>query len=136
MTKTALLALAVFLALTFSCTPKEPSGNTPLTGVWELVSGQWTMNDSTYTLPGPGMELKSMKYYGKDHFFCIGMNAPGMDRYAFSGEYTVEGDQYTEKVSYSTGDNIGQEYPLSYQVSGDTLKIQGNWFHETWERVE
>ena len=52
------------------------------------------------------------------------MNAPGMDRYAFSGEYTVNGDKYTEKVSYSTGDNIGQEYPLSFQVTGTRLKYR------------
>jgi hypothetical protein len=131
-----LFALAVILASAFSCTPEKPFGTTPLTGVWELVSGQWSMGDSAFALPGPGVGLKSMKYYGKDHFFCIGMNAPGIDRYAFSGEYTVNGDKYTEKVSHSTGNNIGQEYPLSFQVSGDTLNIKGDWFHETWIRVE
>lgn len=136
MKKAVLPGLVVLLSLAFSCTPKESSDTTPLTGVWKLLAGQWTMNDSTFTSPGPGLEMNSMKYYGKDHYFCIGMNAPGIDKYAFAGEYTVNGDKYTEKVSYSTGNNIGEEYPLNFQVSGDTLKIQGDWFHETWIRVE
>ena len=131
-----LFLLAVIFALFISSTRDKPSNKTPLTGVWELVSGEWTMQDSTYVLPGPGMKMKSMKYYARDHFFCIGMNAPGIDRYAFSGTYKIDGESYTETVTYSTGGNIGEVYPLKFKVSGDTLKLKGDWFHETWKRVE
>jgi len=131
-----LFLLAICVASVLSCTSEKPSDTTPLTGVWELVSGEWKMQDTTFVLPGPGMELKSMKYYSRDHFFCIGMGAPNMGSYAFSGVYKIDGDKYTESVTYSSGNNVGDEYLLSFQVKGDELKIQGDWFHETWKRIE
>jgi hypothetical protein len=59
-----------------------------------------------------------------------------MGSYAFSGVYKIDGDKYTESVTYSSGNNVGDEYLLSFQVKGDELKIQGDWFHETWKRIE
>lgn len=135
MKKVNLILLATILAFVCSCRT-ETLPESPLTGVWELVSGEWEIQDSTFVLPGPGMKMKSMKFYSREHFFCIGTDAPGMEHYAFCGTYTIDGDRYTEKVTMSSGDNVGAEYPIKFEVSGDSLKLEGEWFRETWEKLE
>ncbi len=117
------------------CTEVETVAG-PLEGVWELVSAAWKMEDSTLIIPSPGINLKSMKYFSKEHFFVIGKDSPTAENYALAGTYSVEGQEYTEMIQFNSFGNPGDGLKIKFSVEGDLLTLKSDWFTETWKRIE
>ncbi len=136
--KKALICSFTFLLVLFlSCDSDKPAEtSSPLEGVWELVSGEWDTQDTTWVLPSPGLTMKSMKYYSKGHFFVIGKDAPGAESHALSGKYTTNGDEYTEIIEFSSMENVGENVVIKYRIEGDILSLESDWFNEKWKRIE
>ena len=128
----------VLLFLFISCNTKPPVEKVagPLEGVWELVSAEWKMQDSTIIIPSPEINLKSMKYYSKGHFFVIGKDSPGAENYALAGTYSVNGQEYTEIIQFNSFGNPGDSMKIKFSIEGDLLTIKSDWFTETWKRIE
>ena len=128
----------ILFFLFISCNTNPPVEDVagPLEGVWELVSGEWNMEDSTFIMPSPGISLKAMKYYSKGHFFVIGKEAPTVNNYAFAGTYSVDGKEYTEVIQFSYVGNTGSSVLIKYSVEDDLLTLKSDWYNETWKRIE
>ena len=126
------LASALFL---FACTAEvTKESSSPLEGVWQLVSAEWTMEDSTSVYPSGEMEGTSIKCYTARHFFVVGdITAP----YSISGTYAVEGESSTEIIGMNSfGMEIGTEVITSFEIQGDRLELSAEWFKEEWKRIE
>lgn len=137
--KKAINHFIIFLLFLFiSCNTNPPAEDlaSPLEGVWELVSGEWNMQDSTLIMPSPGISLKAMKYYSKGHFFVIGKDAPTAENYALAGTYSVDGKEYTEVIQFNSVGNIGSSVIIKYSIEDDLLTLKSDWSTETWKRIE
>lgn len=118
----------------FSCQASMNDENEPLEGVWELVSAEWQMGDSTSVFPGPDMTGKSIKGYTDGHFFVMGDMG---DVYALSGTYTISGDTCIEVIGMNTfGMDPGENVTIVFSTDGDNLNLKSDWFEETWKRIE
>lgn len=114
--------------------PAQPAGpDSPLEGVWELVSGEWEQDGATTVFPNPELDAKSVKCYTKGHFFVIGK---WEEVYALSGTYVVKEDVYTETIEISAFGNTGTPIDIKFKVEGDKLILEADWFHEVWKRIE
>ncbi len=137
MKKAIICSFTFLLVLFVSCDSDKPAETTsPLEGVWELVSGEWDMQDTTWVFPSPGNEMKSMKYYSKGYFFVIGKDALAAEFHALSGKYTINEDEYTEVIEFASMENIGGNIVIKYHIEGDILSLESDWFNEKWKRIE
>ena len=128
------VVLIVFICLQMvACTveTEETKEVSPLIGVWELVHGDWNLQDS---IDGSDITVKSMKFYSESHFYVIGK---GDEVYSLSGTYTYEGNECIEKIGLSTMDmSMNREVKISFSIEDDMLSLESDWFKEKWKRVE
>ena len=136
--KNLLIITGVLILVIGACKDCErvETDSSPLEGVWELVSAEWKMEDSTIIVPSPDINLQSMKYYSKEHFFVIGKDSPAAEHYALAGTYSVNGQEYTEKIKFNSFGNPGEGLKINFSIEGNLLKLKSEWFTETWKRVE
>ena len=104
-----------------------------LLGAWVLVGR-----------PGETIEPKpdaEMKFWGLRHFAVTKRNAEtGTIDYHHVGTYTLDGDQYTETVTFAVGatENLaGRTFKFRIQTDGDTYIQHGieNPWTQQWKRL-
>jgi hypothetical protein len=113
----------------------------PLVGTWKMVSG--TMKSGDSTINDDMTKMESMKIVTPTHFAVFAKSTSTGDiAHAGAGTVKVEGNTYTETITYATG--TGNKYPMiakfTYELSGDRWHIKGGFdtytFDEIWERVK
>jgi hypothetical protein len=118
--------------------PSEPSQlSKDIIGIWVLV-GTGTP-DEVGKHPAAGERLK---FRTERHYVVTQANPnTGVIIYHLGGTYTLNGDEYVEKVEYATENIarfIGRARKFKIEVEGDTYTEIGidNPFTEIWKRVE
>ena len=115
--------------------------NSQLVGTWKMISGTMSYKDSTFNDDLTKME--AMKIVTPTHFAVFSKNkSTGDIGHAGAGTVKVDGNNYTEIITYSTG--TGNTYPMiakfTYQLKGNQWHIKGGYgdltFDETWEKVK
>ena len=124
-----------------SCTTQETveqEEKNSLEGIWKLVSGEWSMQDTVYTFPEGDLEgLKSIKYLGKMNWANIGQDTASDMFYAHAGIYRVTEDTYVEYFDiHNNIKSIGDSAVFKYTLDGDKWTISSDWLKEEWERIE
>ena len=139
MNKTILFTFALLSILFFSCTldkSEEESAN-PLEGVWELVSGEWNSEDTTYVYPDPELpDFKSMKIFTKGYFCTIHQSGPVVKFQALAGTYKITGEEYSQISLFNSSGNIGGSITMRFNIEGDILKQESDRHNEVWKRIE
>jgi hypothetical protein len=115
--------------------------NIPMVGTWKMISGKMTNGDSTFSYDMNTTE--AIKIVSPTHFAVFSKDkATGVLEHAGAGTISVSGDQYTETITFATG-----EPSVQPQIAKFTSKLEGNkWyivgglpkfkFDEVWERVK
>ena len=124
-----------------SCTtqpPVEQEEKKSLEGVWELVSGEWTMQDTIMTYPGPQTtDARSFKFITEKHWGVAGMIPSNEMNWGFAGTYRFTDDTYVEYfVIQSNPENIGDSAVYKYKLDGERWTISSDWRKEEWKRIE
>ncbi len=124
-----------------SCTtqpPVEQEEKKSLEGVWELVSGEWTMQDTIYTFPGGDFRgMKSTKYLGKTNWANVGQDTTMDMHWAHAGIYRVTDDTYVEYFEiHENIKSIGDSAVYKYTFDGDKWTISSDRLKEEWKRIE
>ena len=137
----AFLSSILLAVVMFSCTtqkPVEQVKTNSLEGVWQIVSGEWTLQDTVLTFPGGDHEgLKSYKYLGKINWGNIGQDTASDMFFAHAGIYRVTEDTYVEYFDIHNDINsIGDSAVFKYTLDGDKWTISSDWLKEEWVRIE
>ena len=124
-----------------SCTtqpPVEQEEKKSLEGVWELVSGEWTMQDTIMTYPGPQTtDARSFKFITEKHWGVAGMIPSNEMNWGFAGTYRFTDDTYVEYFLIQENlENIGDSAVYKYKLDGDKWTISSDWSKEEWKRIE
>jgi hypothetical protein len=113
----------------------------PLVGTWKMVSGTMKVRDSANN--NDMTQMESMKIVTPTHFAVFAKSTSTGDiAHAGAGTVKVEGNNYIETITYSTG--TGNKYPMiakfTYELNGDKWHIKGGFdqytFDEIWQRVK
>jgi hypothetical protein len=130
---TGMASLALRAQDADSGSPKVSKLHRSLLGAWVLVG-----RPGDTIKPKPDAE---MKFWGLRHFAVTKRNAEtGKIDYRHVGTYILDGDQYTETVTFAVGatDNLaGRTFKFRVQTDGDTY-IQhgiGNPWTQQWQRL-
>lgn len=133
------LVFALALCLSNSCTstPEVEDVSNPLVGVWEMVSGEYSMKDSTLYVPNDEFpDLKSMKIFSEGYFTTLHQNGP-MKHTTLAGTYEIGDGEYTQTNTFaSKEDNIGKSITMKFKIEDDKLIQESDWHKEVWKRVE
>ena len=137
----AFLSHILLAVIMFSCTtqkPVEQVKTNSLEGVWQIVSGEWTLQDTVLTFPGGDLEgFKSYKYLGKINWANIGQDTASDMFFAHAGIYRVTEDTYVEYFDiHNDIKSIGDSAVFKYTLDGDKWTISSDWLKEEWERIE
>jgi hypothetical protein len=142
MKKTICFVLAFLAILIIACNnPDKDTMEYPLQGAWELTYAKWVLPDTTYEFTQ--VDNPSVKVLTKKHWSLVRQG--NMDKVnGAAGEYTYDGDTYTEHVKYHYNSSmVGKSPEYKTSLEGDLLKIstiimldsvqvEGT---ETWKRI-
>ena len=140
-----LISLCVGLVLTtYPSTADEPKGGpkpqNPLVGTWKLVSARYGGREITFPAG-----TTHIKHVTPTQFMWATYGEDGKVTRAAGGNYTLEGDAYTETPEYGLSGDFdiikGKAQSFKYRVDGN------KWYHdgklsndltieEVWERAE
>jgi len=137
----AFLSHILLAVIMFSCTtqkPVEQVKTNSLEGVWQIVSGEWTMQDTVLTFPeGDYKDMKSIKILGKTNWANVGQDTASDMFFAHAGIYRVTEDTYVEYFDiHNDIKSIGDSAVFKYTLDGDKWTISSDWLKEEWERIE
>jgi hypothetical protein len=135
-----IISFVIVIAM-ISCTtqpPVEQEENNTLEGVWKLVSGEWSMQDTVFNFPGSDYKgMKSYKYLSKNHWANIGQDTASDLFFAHAGLYRILEDTYVEYFDlHNNIRSIGDSAVYKYTLVGDKWNISSDWLKEEWERIE
>lgn len=124
-----------------SCTTQqtvEQEEKKSLEGVWQLVSGEWTMQDTLITFPGSDMpDIKSYKFLYGEHWAVLGQDTSLDMHWAHAGIYRITEDTYVEYFEiHNNIESIGDSAVLKYTLDGDKWTVSSDWLKEEWKRIE
>jgi hypothetical protein len=113
----------------------------PYEGAWEVIYTMYVYPDTTIEnsqIVNPNVKLLTKKH------FAFGRQTGVNQVVGAGGEYTYDGDTYTEHIKYHyypgmTGTSLemksrieGDLWTISYVIKDDNLSIEGT---ETWKRI-
>ena len=118
--------------------PVEQEEKKSLEGVWELVSGEWTLQDTLITFPGSDMPgMKSYKFLVGEHWTVIGQDTSLDMHWAHAGIYRNTEDTYVEYIDiHNSIESIGDSAVFKYTLDGDKWIVSNDWLKEEWKRIE
>lgn len=139
MQKFNLAAIILIMLFISSCGPEvsEEKAPNPLIGVWEMVSGVYNFNDTTYLVPDANYpEAKSLKIFSVGYFVTIHQGYHLVDFQAIAGTYKIDGNQYTQTSSFHSSGNEGGEITMKFVIEEGMLKQESSRHSEVWKRIE
>ncbi len=130
--------IIVFSMICCTTAEEEPEKINNLEGVWQLVSAEWTMQDTIYTFPGGDFKgSKSYKFLGETYWVVVGQDTAMDMHYAHAGTYRVTEDTYVEYFEiHKEVKSIGDSAIFKYTLDGDKWTISSDWLKEEWKRIE
>ena len=131
--------IVVLVLICAGCTSEKPDVVTnPLVGVWEIVAGEYHMQDTTVTIPNHSMpDFKSIKFFSENYFNTTGTDGnPDGKFWSFSGTYVIDGDEYTQTQIINRSGEKEKKQTMKFKVEGDTLYQESDWHNEVWIRLE
>jgi len=143
MKKTIFSVLAFIAILIIACNnPDNDVKKNPYEGAWEVTYQKSVYPDTT--IEETQFANPSVKILTKKHF-SFGYQTGENEIFGGGGEYTFEGDTYTEHIkfhdaSWLVGKSIefkskieGEMWTISTVFKNDTLEVP---WTETWKRIE
>ena len=128
-----LFCLIILITLLIGCTREK---KTDLEGVWQLVSGEYTLKDTTATLPSSDY-LKSYLFMGKTYFSVITQDTSQQLFFVNGGTYNIDGENYTQNIEICNNrKTIGKSNTWKYQLEGEQFTMSSDWLHEVWKKIE
>jgi hypothetical protein len=123
------LSIIVVFVFLLSCSPGAQEKKNPLEGTtWELVSGKWEREDTTFKFPN-SLYDREIVVYGKTHFNLVSQDTSRNVSYGFSATYTIDGDNYTITPKMTDiYEAIGKPFNLKLKIEGDQLAV--------WKRID
>ncbi len=122
------MILSLLTIMSGSCN-KEKTNSSPndtesvneLVGTWKMIYGEIRENDSLQVKDLS--ETDFVKIINKGHFAFFNQDHSDSEGfYGGGGTYRLEGDQYTETLSYTRVAAIrGHSFPFTIEIKGDTL---------------
>ena len=124
-----------------SCTTQQPveqQEKNQLKGIWQLIAGEWPMQDTVYTFPSDEWAgFKSYKFLGETHWVVIGQDTASDMHHAHAGPYRFTVDTYVEYFEIHKNINlIGDSAVFKYTIEGDKWTVSNDWLKEEWKRIE
>lgn len=135
-------ALVMFAGIAFGQTPEKGAAfENPYEGAWEVIYTKFVYPDTTYEnseIVNPNVKLLTKKH------FAFGGQSGENQIVGGGGEYTFDGDTYTEHIKYHyysgvVGSSLkmkskieGDLWTISYVIKDDDLSLEGT---ETWKRI-
>jgi hypothetical protein len=142
MKKTICFILAITAILMVGCNnPNKDAKINPLQGAWELTYAKYVAPDSTIELTkfaDPKVKILTRKH------FAFGSQSGQNLITGGGGEYTYDGDTYTEYVKYHSSSffagktNVtksslnGDLWTISFTIKNDTVQWNAT---ENWKRI-
>ena len=136
-------ALLLFAGIAFGQTLKKGATvENPYEGAWEVIYTKFVYPDTTFEnnqIVNPNVKLLTKKH------FAFGGQSGQNQVQGGGGEYTYDGDTYTEHVKYHfysgmVGNSIemkskieGDLWTISFVFKDDNLSLEGT---ETWKRIK
>jgi len=141
--------LSIFLVFVFllSCTTSAQENKNPLAGTtWELTSGKWSREDTTFTFPASPYD-QTIIVYGKTHFNLVAQDTSRNVSELLSATYTIDGNNYNFTIKmHPIYEAIGTSVRLKLEIEGDQLikKAAGihaygyEWkeWHSVWKKID
>ena len=142
--------LSLFICL-LGCKAKmdvELEKSNPLAGTtWELSSGKWLREDTTFTRPTSPYD-QAIMIYGKTHWTYVSQDT-SLRKFitSMSGTYSVDGDNMTHTLEIcGSYEDIGKSFNYKFKIDGNQLilKIKEYRFfgydwkeaHQVWKRID
>ena len=123
----------ILTAIFIGCNAEKENN---LKGVWQLASGEYTLQDTTITLPSSDY-LKSFRFFGPSRFSVITQDTSKELFVVHSGTYRIDGDKYTENYEISNNlKSIGNSSTFKSEIRDDEWIIIGNSLSEVWKKIE
>ena len=109
----------------------------PLKGVWELIEGEYNVNDTVIFFPREYPEAKSFKHFSDKYWFTIGnTNESNGESWSFAGTYEINEGEYTQVQLVNISGKLSEPLTMKFSVTGDTLRQESGWHKEVWIRLE
>ena|SRR5688572_6426087 len=117
--------------LLLSCQENEKTGESPLKGTWQLISGTLIdKGDTTLTDYTRGIQM--IKIINDSHFAFLnhdlnkGKDSTAAQFVAGGGRYELTSDNYTEHLEYCSDRQWeGNDFVFTIQIKDDTLTQSG-----------
>ena len=136
-------ALLLFAGVAFGQTnQKDTSPENPYEGAWEVIYTKYVYPDTTIEnnhIINPNVKLLTKKH------FAFGGQIGENQVQGGGGEYSYDGDTYTEQIKYHFFSNMvgtsvkmkskidGDLWTISFVFKDDNNSIEGT---ETWKRIK
>ena len=142
MKKTIYFILAIAAILIIACNnPKKDAKENPYQGAWEVTYSKAVYPDTT--IETTQFANPTVKILTKKHF-AFGSQAGENKTWGGGGEYTFEGDTYTEHVKYHGNSFVvGKSVEFKSKIEGEMWTISTVWKNDTldvesteiWKRI-
>lgn len=131
----------IIVITTFSCTTQQPveqEEKKTLEGAWELVSGEYTRGDTTFTLSEDTYPfIKAYKFLSKTRWAVLTQDTSQNVFRAVTGPYRLTDDTYVEYFEIIENiESIGDSAVFEYTLEDDKWIISSDWLKEEWKRVK
>ena len=140
-----ILSLILVIVFVFNCSTFAQEKKNPLAGTtWEMISGKWEREDTTFTFPKSPHDERII-IFGKSHYGIAWQDTSRDYSWPVLAKYTVDGDNFTatfKMASYYP--YIGSSFTPKYQIEGNKLIVKltdyhfggYKWkeLHEVWSR--
>ena len=139
-----ILCLFVFLLVCKEKMDVELEKSNPLEGTtWELTSGKWVREDTTFIFPNSPYE-KRIIIFGKTHYNIVSQDTSLDLSFFASAKYTIDGDNLIPTFKmFSYYETIGNSFtpnPPKFQIKDNQLIVKaadyqlgGNYWKELYE---
>ncbi|MBA7542658.1 hypothetical protein ES705_34982 [subsurface metagenome] len=142
MKKTIYFILAIAAILIIACNnPKKDAKENPYQGAWEVTYSKAVYPDTT--IETTQFANPTVKILTKKHF-AFGNQVGENKTRGGGGEYTFEGDTYTEHIKYhSISFAVGKSVEFKSKIEGEMWTISTVWKNDTldvesteiWKRI-
>ena len=142
MKKSICFILVIAAILIIACNnPKEDAKENPYQGAWEITYSKAVYPDTT--IEKTQFANPTVKILTKKHF-AFGSQAGENKVWGGGGEYTFEGDAYTEHIKYHGNSSaIGKSVEFKSKIEEDMWTISTVWKDDTlkveateiWKRI-
>jgi len=120
-----LLSTFLIIVLLLSCMTFAQDKMNPLEGTtWELTSGKWVREDTTFIFPTSPYHQEIL-IYGNTHWAYVSQDTSLEHDNAILGTYSVDGDNVTQIYKMAPGyKDIGSTLIYKFQIKRDQLILK------------